>query len=410
MSEAISVESSEQQYHQKVDLLVNTIQKLSLARDMETIMRLIREETRLLTGADGVTFLSKQEDAVYCVDENAIGPLWKGRYFPIDKGVGGWVMTHKEPAIIEDVYDDERVIIENYKNTFVKSMVMVPIRRMDPIGALGNYWEKKHKPTADEIQMLQALADITAVSIENVTVYKELEQRVKERTAKLEELNHDLEAFSYSVSHDLQAPLRSMQGFINLLRMGHESQLDKDGNELLDLVDVGAKDMSQLIEGLLSFFRTARQDLEKTEVNMAEVVEEVCKKQEEYYKPQSIEFKVNELPDVEADDRLMKHVWTNLISNAIKYSSKKEKSIVEIGCEEQEDGLIYYVKDNGAGFDMRYADNLFGVFQRLHLKRDFEGTGVGLAIVHKVIGKHDGKVWAEAKVGEGAIFYFSLPR
>lgn len=397
-------------YQQGIERLVETIHQLSLARDIETVMRIVRTEAREMTGADGATFVLKDNGHCYYADEDAISPLWKGQRFPLNACISGWSMLNKKPAIIGDIYHDERIPIEAYKPTFVKSLVMVPIRKMDPIGAIGNYWAQHHDPTEAEVKLLQALADITAVSIENVYVYQDLESRVQERTQQLEELNNDLEAFSYSVSHDLQAPLRTIRGFIDILKQDQDTNIDEESMQMLAMIDQNAGEMSEMISGLLAFFRMGKKQLEKTDVSMFAMVDNVCDKLKEQNPTQVIEFKIAPLPDVEGDTTLLRHVWTNLVNNAVKYSSKKDKSIIEIGFENSGDEIVYYVKDNGAGFDMQYAEKLFGVFQRLHLKRDFQGTGVGLATVQKIVSKHGGKIWAEAKVGEGATFFFSLPK
>ena len=174
--------------------LVTVVQKLSLARDLETVMDIVRIAARELTGADGATFVLRENDQCFYAEENAIAPLWKGRRFPMETCISGWTMLHREPAAIEDIYQDDRIPADAYRPTFVKSLVMVPIRSMDPVGAIGSYWARQHRPTSEEIAVLQALADSTAVAMENVRVYAELEHRVKERTARLECVNEALRA------------------------------------------------------------------------------------------------------------------------------------------------------------------------------------------------------------------------
>lgn len=393
---------------QSYQRLVKTIQELSLARDLNTVMALVRDVARELTGADGCTFILRRDEMCYYVEENAIAPLWKGALFPMESCISGWAMLHKQSVIIEDIYKDVRIPHELYKPTFVKSLAMVPIRTVDPIGAIGNYWAKNHLPTAEEMDLLQSLADITAVSIENIRMNTELEQRVAVRTKELEEVNRELELFSYSVSHDLRAPLRGINGFSTILLEEHGNNLTEEGKRITGKIITNAKKMTNLINDLTDLFKTGKQELVKSLISLSRLVNEVCAELKEEEKNQKIVFNILELPDAMGDKVLLKQLLCNLIGNAIKYSSKKPESIIEIGHQIKDGKTIYYIKDNGAGFDMNYYKNLFLIFQRLHTQREFEGTGIGLAIVQKVISRHGGKVWAESVLSEGATFYFTL--
>ena len=391
-------------------MLVDTVQQLSLARDLDRVMAVVRTAARKLTGADGATFVLKDRDLCYYADEDAIEPLWKGQRFPMTACISGWAMLNKQPAVIGDIYIDSRIPIDAYKPTFVKSLVMVPIRTVEPIGAIGNYWAHQHDPTAEEILVLQSLADITSVSIENVYVYKELEERVRQRTKELEFVNKDLEAFSYSVSHDLRAPLRAISGFTQILKEDYAQLLDDEGNRMLGNIGYNAVKMGTLIDDLLEFSRLGKKDVNKVPVDMNDLTSAVMSDLNKAIK-HSAKFIVQEnLHSVYADYGLITQVMVNLLSNAVKYSSKKENAVIEISSREQEGEIIFSVKDNGAGFDMQYAGKLFGVFQRLHAQNEFEGTGVGLSLVHRIIQKHGGRIWAEAKVNEGANFSFALKK
>lgn len=395
---------------EKIDILVTAVQELSLARSMDQVTKIVRTAARKLAGADGATFVLREQGLCYYVDEDAITPLWKGQKFPMSACISGWSMLTKKQAIIEDIYKDERIPIDAYQPTFVKSLVMVPIRTMEPIGAIGSYWAHQYVPPPEDIKLLQSLADITAVTIENVQVYQELEQRVKDRTEELEKVNKELESFSYTISHDLQAPLRAVSGYVDMLKEDYENKpFDEEGKRIADRIQSNVGDMKKLIEGLLEFFRMGRKELTFNPVEMKPMVETICHLMKEINPTQNILFKIGELPVVMGEESLLRQAWMNLLSNAVKYSSKKEESVIEIGCEKKEKEFVFYVKDNGDGFDMSYYNKLFGVFQRLHHKSDFEGTGIGLATVQKIIVKHKGKVWAEGKPKEGAVFYFSLP-
>ena len=238
----------------------------------------------------------------------------------------------------------------------------------------------------------------------------ELEQRVVQRTAELEATNQELEAFSYSVSHDLRAPLRAISGYVNMLIEDNEKQLDEEGRRKLSLVRSEAVCMSRLIDDLLAFSRTGRQSMQLAEIDMCELAQKVFDECAAQAPGRNIRFKLHPLPPAQGDLALLHQVWVNLISNAIKYTRPKDLAAIEIGGRTEGGELLYYVKDNGVGFDMDYVQKLFGVFQRLHSSEEFEGTGVGLALVQRIIHRHDGRVWAEGKLNEGATFFFTLPR
>ena len=240
---------------------------------------------------------------------------------------------------------------------------------------------------------------------------EELEQRVRERTAQLEATNHELEAFSYSVSHDLNAPLRHITGFARLLREDLGSQLKGDGEHSLRQIEDAARQMRRLIEDLLEFSRAGRADLKRTSLPLAPLVEEVIHELSADTRGRNVVWKQGALPEVQADPALLRQVVVNLLSNAIKYTRPRDPAEIEVGHVNGQAGeSIIFVRDNGVGFDMKYADKLFGVFQRLHSSEDFEGNGIGLANVQRIINRHGGRIWAEAALNAGATFYFSLPQ
>ncbi|MBI3787053.1 MAG: PAS domain S-box protein, partial [Ignavibacteriales bacterium] len=239
---------------------------------------------------------------------------------------------------------------------------------------------------------------------------EELEQRVVERTAQLETANKDLEAFSYSVSHDLRAPLRALDGFTNMLLVKYSPNLDDHGKHLLSVLRASARKMGQLVDDLLAFSRLGRIEFDKIEIDMNRMVRSILQEERRPEPEKPVALIVKNLPPSWGSSAMIRQVLTNLISNAVKFSRTRPEPFVEIGARQSADETIYYVKDNGVGFDMRYADKLFGVFQRLHTTEEFEGTGVGLAIVHRIITRHGGRVWAEAALNEGATFFFSLPQ
>lgn len=240
--------------------------------------------------------------------------------------------------------------------------------------------------------------------------HDELEIRVVERTAELKAANEELEAFSYSVSHDLRTPLRAIDGFSQILLEDYPDKLDKEGRRILNVVRDNTTRMGQLIGDLLTFSRLGRKELRKAGINMEEVTRGILQELKETMVEEEIQIKINTLSSAFGDESLVREVLHNLLSNAVKFSRKEKTPAIEVG-EKVEDGEnVYYVKDNGVGFNMKYSGKLFGVFQRLHSQEDFKGTGVGLALVRRIIERHGGRIWAEGRVGEGATFYFTLPR
>ncbi len=233
--------------------------------------------------------------------------------------------------------------------------------------------------------------------------------RVRQASQQLEESNKELEAFSYSVSHDLRAPLRAIDSFAKIFEEQYTGQLDKESKRLLAVIRNNAQQMGKLIDDLLAFSRLGRHELRLQDVEMSSLVTTVFQELKQGAPDREIKFTIQDLPAARVDPSLFKQVWTNLLSNAIKFTKRRKAAMIEVGSERRGDEVVYLVKDNGVGFDMEYANKLFGVFQRLHEKTEFEGSGVGLAIVHRIITRHGGRVWAEGKPDEGATFYFTLP-
>lgn len=404
-------ETQLRQHNKAMMRLVTVVQELSLARTMREVVEIVRHAARDLTGADGATFVLRDDDKCYYVDEDAIQPLWKGQKFPMSACVSGWAMLHRKSAVIPDIYADDRVPTDAYRPTFVKSMVMVPIRTNSPIGAIGNYWASPHQATAAEVQLLEALANTTSVALENVQVYAELEQRVEDRTLQLAIANRELEAFSYSVSHDLRTPLRSI-GMLTSIIQDHQQKGEiVEVNKHLGLIEEETRNMSTLIEDLLRLARLARIELHRSRVSLSKMVHKLVGRLQASSSERLADFRIQDGLEVYGDDGLLHVVLENLLSNAWKYTSKKAQALIEFGTALQADGtMAYFIRDNGTGFDMRFADKLFSPFHRFHRADEYEGSGVGLATVQRIIHRHGGKIWAEAVEGKGACFYFTLPQ
>jgi signal transduction histidine kinase len=260
--------------------------------------------------------------------------------------------------------------------------------------------------TATAVQA--ADADLRAAHADLSALNAVLEERVAKRTAQLEESNRELEAFSYSVSHDLRAPLRSVDGFSRIVLDEHAGHLDLEAKRYLRLVRESAQRMGELIDGLLGLSRIGRKSLTKQPVDTVQIVEEAIIDVRPQAGERSIDFRVGELPSCTADHALIRIVFQNLLGNAVKYTRGRDAAIVEVGAFSDPEGPVFYVRDNGVGFDQRYADRLFGAFQRLHRAEEYEGVGIGLATVHRIVSRHGGRVWAESAPDAGATFRFTL--
>ena len=239
---------------------------------------------------------------------------------------------------------------------------------------------------------------------------RDLEEQVTERTAELMDVNKELEAFSYSVSHDLRAPLRQMAGFITLLQKQIADYPNIKVRQYIASILAASRKMDVLINDLLAFSQIGRTEIQKKKVSLDELVRGVMREIRDEFKERNIIWEVDELPAIIGDRGLLRQVIVNLISNAVKFTSTRSQAEIKIGCKDEDDKYTFFISDNGVGFDMKYADRLFGVFQRLHTQDDFEGTGIGLANVQRIIARHGGRVWAEGAVGQGATFYFTLPK
>ena len=287
--------------------------------------------------------------------------------------------------------------------------------------AAGNYGSRVAIRRRDELGRLSVAFNAMAQQVEGA--HRDLEERVQQRTAKLEEatvllkrhveeldaVNRELESFSYSVSHDLRAPLRHITGFAMMLRESASSTLDAEGQRYLKTIVDAASRMGRLIDDLLAFSRVGRTQLASSPVDLNRLVQEARQEVSADIDGRAVSWRVQNLPIVKGDPGLLRLVFVNLLSNALKYSAKSPRIEIEVGVLPERDGTVLFVRDNGVGFDMQYAYNLFGVFQRLHSNDDFEGTGLGLANVRRIVMRHGGRTWAEGAIDRGATFYISLP-
>lgn len=512
--------------------LVAVVRELSLARDLEMIMQIVRRAARELTGADGATFVLKDGNQCYYAEENAITPLWKGRRFPLSECISGWVMLHRQSVAIEDIYQDPRIPQDAYRPTFVKSLLMVPVRQDDPIAAIGNYWATPRMPTEDEVALLQALADTTAVALDNVRVYEQLKaseerfhmladhipnlawmahadgwvfwfnQRWYEYTGtqleqiqgwgwqstldpdvlprvlgqwkaslkdsrpgemifpikgadgvfrpfltrvipivdetgkttcwfgtntditvqknaetalqhlanRLAQSNKELEDFAFVASHDLQAPLRKVQMFSDLLQQSLGDDLSPTSMDYLSRLQKAVKRMQDLISDLLDLSRVNRKGDSFQKLDLAEVAKTVLDDLDADIRDAEATVVVGDLCTLDGDSRQLEQLLKNLLENSIKFRRKDVRPLVKVTSRIENGTCLLTVADNGIGFDEVYKDQIFEVFKRLHAENsEYPGTGIGLSLVKKIVERHNGSIEVHSRPNHGASFTIHLP-
>ena len=322
-------------------------------------------------------------------------------------------LSHMDPMQFFDPMDRQRVC-RRMDEAFDKGRAQFEATLVTKSGARTPHFftaiRTKHNGSPAVIGMGIDISARKEAEEEVKALNRDLENRVARRTAALQAANQELEAFAYSVSHDLRAPLRHINAFAHILQRNIEDKIDEADRSNLEAILAAAQRMDQLINDLLLLSRAGRQELRHVPVNLGELVDLVRAEMAPEQTGREIEWKVGPLPTVEADPSLLRQVFINLIGNAIKYTRPREKARIEVGAEERDGEHVIYIRDNGVGFEAKYAHRLFGVFQRLHTDREFEGTGIGLAIVRRIVSRHGGTVWADGKTGEGATLYFTLPK
>jgi signal transduction histidine kinase/DNA-binding response OmpR family regulator len=329
----------------------------------------------------------------------------------------GWVLDKREPLLTNSAVDDPRSSGTPQGHVPIRRFLSAPALIGGALVGQVSVANANHDYADRELDVIERLANLYAIAIQRQRAGDELaryrghlEEMVQERTAELKAANKELEGFSYSVSHDLRAPLRHIDGFIELLRRNIRSALDEQGRHYMDAISGAAQKMGLLIDDLLAFSRMRRHDLSLQKIDLEHLVRDAIEEIEPDAAGKNIAWRVSDLPTVRGDATMLRVVLDNLISNALKFTRTRHQAQIEIGLQPGlESETVIFVRDNGVGFDMAHADKLFGVFQRLHHDERFEGTGIGLANVRRIISRHGGRTWAEGKADQGATFYFALP-
>ena len=324
------------------------------------------------------------------------------------EGLPGRVLVSGEPAWIVDVQEDDNFPRKPAaKEVGLRAAFGFPIKLGEDTVAVLEFFTTEAMPA--ETTILDVMP-IVGTQIGRVLERERAREALVQQAEDLKQSNAELEAFSYSVSHDLRAPLRAMDGFSRILVEDYAPQLPEEAQHYLQVVRDNAKGMGELVDDLLAFSRLGRQPVHKLAIDPRPIVDEVLRVLRAEQDGRAVEIDIAELPECQADPALLKQVFANLLSNALKFTRKCDPAKIEVGSEQRDREIVYFVRDNGAGFDMQYADKLFGVFQRLHRVEEYEGTGVGLAIVRRIVERHGGRVWATATVDQGATFSFTLER
>lgn len=395
-----------------MERLVDTVQKLSLATNIESVMRIVRTVARDLTGADGATFVLRDNNMCYYADEDAISPLWKGSRFPMKICISGWVMLNKKVTVIPDIYKDERIPADAYRPTFVKSLAMVPIRTVDPIGAIGNYWADMHLPTEEEVGLLQALADITAVSIENINIRNKLEEKLSERElmlSHLEKQKEQLEEFTHIISHNLRAPLSNLLLLDDMIanspsiekklayiekqkqvvsslhsifdELVNAAQIKKDFNIERDYIDLeeGLKNAEGLLQGEILKSNTS-------------ITHDFTLAKSIYYPKQYFDS-----------------IIINLLSNSIRYSSAERSPVIHVKSWKQDGWTYIEVEDNGLGIDLKqHGEHIFKLHKTFHGHP--KAKGFGLFITKTQVVSQGGSIKVESTPDKGSKFIVQLSK
>ena len=414
--------------YEELALLLKLGERLVSELELEKVLALVAETACHVVHAETLVVPVidlERETFTYRAASGKYAEMILGQTFPIHEGACGWVMEHQRPLLFGESKESFDLAANAHWQPGMASSLLVPLICRGTIAGGLSAMGKQGGGAFNQrdLTVLTLFANQASIALDNARLFQnlseekatvnrlnaELEQRVWQRTAQLEAANKELETFSYSVSHDLRTPLRAIDGYSRILLDEYTDKLDNEGKRLLNVVRDNTRKMGQLIDDILQFSRSSRLEMTFSDIDMEKLVHEVVEELQPAVTNCKLQVEVEAIPPTTGDLAMMHQVFVNLLSNAIKFSRFREPAIIKVGGSINNDEVVYFVRDNGAGFDMRYTDKLFGVFQRLHSVEEFEGTGIGLAIVQRIITRHNGRVWAEGKVNEGATIYFALP-
>ncbi len=397
-----------------MERLLTIVQELSLARDLDRVMSIVRSAARELTGADGATFVLRDNGRCFYADEDAIAPLWKGQRFPLEACISGWSMLHREPVAIPDIYADARIPHDAYRPTFVKSLVMVPIRRIDPIGAIGTYWATEHRATEREIMLLSALADSTSIALQNVELLQTLEQRVADRTAELERVQRHKDELAALLVHDLKSPA---SGIMTSAKMRLRSKdTPETAKRQWQNVHTAAEAIHRMAMNLLDVTRSEDGTFttKPVAVSLPELLAEVVDLMLPLAASRDQRISVtHELADrhVELDAELVRRVLQNLLDNALRYTP--DDGVVALEAREHADAIEIRVIDQGPGVPEDQREAIFAKYTRTGTpvsRDDSAGRGLGLTFCRLAVERHCGTIRVEPAPLRGSAFVVELPR
>jgi signal transduction histidine kinase len=402
-------------------VLTQTVRLLSTAETLDEVTRVVTAAVRAAVGCDGATFVLLEDDLCHYADENAIGPLWKGRRFPKDACISGWALNHRSTVVVPDIYADDRIPHDAYRPTFVTSLVMTPVRRSDPVGAIGAYWAGRHAADDEQVRVLQTIAGSAAVALENLELRGTLDRRDAEREVMAQRTD-ELESAIQTIAHDLRSPLGAILGYAELL----EDVVDDPGTSdkarlFLDTIQAAGRRMADQIDTMLALYRITHRPLAPQVVDLSELGRRVVRDLRSRAGDRDVEVVVEDGLRAVADPVLVQLVLENLLGNAFKFTGREPTAVIALEHVETAPGgapapldldafATFVVRDNGDGFPAADAERLFRPMARLHSGEDFPGTGLGLASVARIVELHGGRVCAEGRESAGAAFYFSLPR